>query len=53
MEPEVAYIDHKVMVAFVSGSDVAIEHPDAPDLDAMPSPAALLKKHTTYMPMRV
>ncbi|KAF8706684.1 hypothetical protein RHS03_04613, partial [Rhizoctonia solani] len=53
IEPEVAYIDHKVMVAFVSGSGIAIEHPDAPDLDAMPSPAALLKKHTVYMPMRV
>ncbi|ELU42073.1 hypothetical protein AG1IA_03896 [Rhizoctonia solani AG-1 IA] len=52
-KPEVAYIDHKVMVAFVSGSGIAIEHPDAPDLDAMPSPAALLKKHTVYMPMRV
>ncbi|KAH7334835.1 hypothetical protein B0J17DRAFT_671740 [Rhizoctonia solani] len=53
VEPGVAYIDHKVMIAFVSGSDIAIEHPDAPDLDAMPSPAALLRKHTVYMPMRV
>ncbi|CAE6530655.1 unnamed protein product [Rhizoctonia solani] len=53
IEPEVAYIDHKVIVAFVSGSSLGIEHPDAPDLDAIPSPAALLKKHTVYMPMRV
>ncbi|CUA77964.1 hypothetical protein RSOLAG22IIIB_12944 [Rhizoctonia solani] len=53
VEPEVAYIDHKVMIAFVSGSDLAIEHPEAPDLGAIPSPAASLKKHTPYMPMRV
>ncbi|CAE6364914.1 unnamed protein product [Rhizoctonia solani] len=53
VEPEVAYIDHKVMITFVSGSSLAIEHPEAPDLGAIPSPAALLKKHTPYMPMRV
>ncbi|CAE6475208.1 hypothetical protein ACGC1H_005180 [Rhizoctonia solani] len=53
IEPEVAYIDHKVIIAFVSGSSFGIEHPDAPDLDSIPSPAALLKKHTLYMPMRV
>ncbi|CAE7085197.1 unnamed protein product [Rhizoctonia solani] len=53
IEQQIAYIDHKVMVAFVSGSDLVTEHPDAPDFDAIPSPASLLKKHTLYMPMRV